>query len=212
MPDLNGVTGSFPSAPQSFTNRDRGAELRDGRQQTSQFIEQNAPQNNTVDARNDTVSSSRSVQASNAASDTSASRRQTEEALRNEGQAPVVPQERREAPEDTRPSLESTVVAIDQQLQRSAVDRNARFEAEAVNDALDEPTQPQLADVNSAPRQAEAPAEEGRETGAESAAALRTAPEAEEAPQTAEANSSVQERFTRGTAEDALGLNVNTST
>lgn len=202
MAEVSGLTGSGAFVPQSFAVRDRGPESRDGRQQTSQYAEQNTQQNNSVDVRKNAAASNRTVQASNAVSDLSVTRRQTEEALRKEDEPPV----RLGPPEEQQrsASVDRTVVSLDQQLQRSAVDRNARVESEG--NAV-ESARPQLSSLDAPPQRerSEAQSDAGRETRGEPAREPGSQSEG------TSAQSSLQERFTRGTAEDALGLNVNTS-
>ena len=64
MAEVSGLTGSGAFVPQSFAVRIGGPESRDGRQQTSQYAEQNTQQNNSVDVRKNAAASNRTVQAS----------------------------------------------------------------------------------------------------------------------------------------------------
>ncbi len=122
MAEINSSNNLLATAPRFFTNRDRGEELRDGRQQTSQFGAQNEPANDSIDARSESDLAVRAVQAANSTSDSNAARREQEAVDQPIQQwSPVADQG----------SGRLTEVALEQQFQRSKVDRNALVEAES---------------------------------------------------------------------------------
>ena len=207
MAEINSLNNTLATAPRSFTNRDRGEELRDGRQQTSQFIEQNEPANDSVDARSESGVTVRGVQGTNATSDANASRRELEVADQQVSERPPV-----EDPEARR--LEGVNVALEQQLQRSNVDRNAVVEAPPREAAPEQNSQQTLASVQNL-QQPTGVSEQASANTSQRSDAEASAPSArrdvQSEPSTAEQTNSVQERFIQETAEDALGLNVDTT-
>ena len=99
--------------------------------------------------------------------------------------------------------MDRTVVSLDQQLQRSAVIATPGLSLKEVPLKV----LGQLSSLDAPPQESdrEAQSDAGRETRGEPAREPGSQSEG------TSAQSSLQERFTRGTAEDALGLNVNTS-
>lgn len=114
MADISAVSNSFASAPPSFSQKDRTEELRDARQQVSQFDSRELAQNETA-AKDQRANSATTVFAATGTSNSGSARSSANaanslEAGSQAGQA----------------SLQQTADAFEQQLQRAAIERRSR--------------------------------------------------------------------------------------